>query len=447
VFQSNKLNLLIAVIAAIAIWAYVTTWVNPTNERTVTGVPVEFLNTELLAADGLVVASDSVAVNVVVEGTRSEVSSLTASDFYATANLKGFGLGTNYVEVSVTGPDRISVLEVNPERIEVVIAERLSVSKPIQLNFTKELPEGKEAGFVTLAPTEVDVSGEKANVDNVDHISVEVNPDDLRAEERTFQLDATPVTKDGDTVYDVMLSQTTIEVTLMLCDVKEVPLDIEIVGEPPDDKTVTKVSKPDTIFIRGSAEALANVGSVRGQSIDVSTLTESKVFTPDLDLPVGVELAERSADLVVNIEIGGVATKEFTFTADEIQISGLDEMHWANVNTASVTVTVYGTDEELAGFDKRDLVLYVDVSGQDYTLGFVDVPVKFLYEKDIDRVESEPVNVRVIVMEAPNGSGGSTSGGAVDNEGGNGSGDDAGNGSGNGSGGSATTDSSINEED
>jgi YbbR domain-containing protein len=398
---NKKLNLVIAIIAAISIWVYVTVIVNPEDKTTIKGIPVELVGLEALAADGLTVSNDSYAVDVTVSGSRSDRTALRPEDFKAVANIKGYPLGTNPVTVEITCPGRVTYVGQKPERIEVTVEEMVSVAKPIRLSYSKKFPKGMEPGFVSLSPQEIDVSGTKDAVSNVAFVNAEINSDELTEEKTTIAAEAVPSKTNGDRVYDVNLSQSTIDVTATLCHVKEVPLVIGVTGELDEGLTITKQDIPSTVSIRGSARALKGISEVRAESIDLTNLEETAIIEPDLILPDGVELADASRDLTVTIEIGGVEAREFTFTADQIEVIGIKDGYAAHVNTGTITVTVFGTADLIRDLTAEDLRVYVNLKDADYTAEFVDAIVKIKFTKKLARVESDPDQVRIIITKMP----------------------------------------------
>jgi YbbR domain-containing protein len=398
---NKKINLVISIVAAIAIWVYVTAVINPDTKRTIEGVPVELSGLDALAADGFTVSNDSYAVDVTVSGSRSDLNTLRPEDFKAVANVKGYSIGLNKVDVTVTGPGRATIINIRPERIEINIEEMVSVAKPIRLSYTSEFPSGTEPGFVTLSPHEIDVSGTKTAVSEVAYVTAEIDSSNLTEEESTIIAPAVPSKKNGDTVYDVTLSQNTIDVTATLCHVKEVPFSVELTGELDPGKTITRQDIPTTVSIRGSEKALAAISEVTAQPINISTLEETAIIEPNLNLPDGVELADASRHLTVTIEIGGVEAKEFTFTAEQIEVVGVKDGYTAHVNTGTISVLIFGTADQISKFTADDLKVFVDLEDIDFSLEFVDAVVQFKYKNDLSRIESTPEQVRIIITKIP----------------------------------------------
>ena len=71
--KNNKLNLLISIVCAIVLWAYITTVVNPETQRTISGIQVDLTNIEALNYRGFTINEGvPYRVDVTVKGARSD---------------------------------------------------------------------------------------------------------------------------------------------------------------------------------------------------------------------------------------------------------------------------------------------------------------------------------------------------------------------------------------
>jgi YbbR domain-containing protein len=414
-FRSNRFNLIISIVAAIAIWAFVVTVINPTQEKTFRNVPVELTNLAALAENDLTVSHEAVhVVDIKVSGTRSDIARINTDDITATADMTGFRKGTNNVIVEVALPSYVKLQDIQPLKIEVVVEDMVSVAKPVQLNYNGEFAKGYEAGFVTISPEEVEVYGTKDEVKQIAYVEAEVNTKDLLETPTELNPDAVAVTKTGDKQYFMTLSQSSVEVTATLCKVKEVPLKIEVTGAPLDGGEVTNIDIPATVSIRCNENELDKIKEVTGKAIDISKLKETTIISPELNLPAHVELANASKDITVTISIEGVEAVSFDYAADQIEIVGLADGLTAYVNTGKVTATVYGSKKVLEGVSAEDIVAYVDLSGVDFSKSTTaEVEVLLKYDKKFKKAECIPVNVRVTITSSGSDDKPSESAGAV----------------------------------
>ena len=399
-FRSNRINLLISIVCAIALWAYITTVVNPETERTISSIPVELVNIDALNDRGFTVNEGTAyLVDIAVRGARSEIAKLTAADFRATADMTGYRKGANAVPVSVTMPNNTELTQVRPESIQVNVVDLITVFKPVRLEFEEVFPRDQEPGFIEIIPDEMEVSGVTELVDSVDYIRALVKTGELTEDISTFRVEVFAIDKAGQPVYNVSLSQPSVEITGALCTTKVVPLRIETIGEPREDIEITDMYIPSYIIIRGVKEAVEEIEEVECRPVDLTdiTYTEEIPIEP-ISLPNGVEVADGSKALSVRVEVQGIVAREFEFTADMIEIINLDENLSGHVNTGRVVVTVLAPPDVITGITQDDIRLQVDAS--EYHRAVSAVEMEVMPECDIEArdIIIEPPKVRVTII-------------------------------------------------
>ncbi|HYE67038.1 MAG TPA: CdaR family protein, partial [Anaerovoracaceae bacterium] len=397
--NSNTFYKIISVLVAIVLWAYVIQVTEPVKNQTIQDVPVQLLNEESLAASGLALSGEaSYTVDVEIQAKRAELTKISAGDILAEANLFGYSMGKNYIPITVTAPDGITILAVKPIKIDVVIEEMVEVAKPIRIAFIGQFAEGIEAGQITTQPEEVLVSGAKSEVSAVAYVKAEVNTSNLTMESGTIQAKAVAVNSGGDVVQNVRLSSAFIDVTAKLCEVKEVPLTVDITGEVAQIYEVTSLDIPDSVKIKGTKEALAAVTGLTGTAIDISTVSSTSKLPIDISLPEGVEFATGYENLAVNIAIKPVATKQFTYTADEIQLEGIDGISSITITTPQITVTASGSEVVIAGLKKEDIEPYLELDAESLISATAKVQVR--YDKTLGHIAVDPEEVHITLNQS-----------------------------------------------
>lgn len=396
--NSNTFYKIISVLVAIVLWAYVLQVTDPMKEQTFTDVPIQLLNEESLTTRGLALSGEAVyTVDVKIRAKRADLGNITAGDIIANADLFGYSLGKNYIPVTVSAPEGVTILEVKPVKINVVIEELIEVAKPIRVSFLGQFEDGIEAGQVTTQPEEVQVSGAKSEVSAVAYVKVEVNTSKLTSERSTIQAKAVAVNSAGDVVQNVRLSASYVDVTARLFEVKEVPLSVEITGEVAPIYEVTNLDLPDSVKIKGTREALAAVTGLSGAAIDISSVSSTSKIPLDIPLPEGVEFANGYEALSVDITIKPVATKQFTYTADEIQLEGIDGISSITVTTPQITVTASGSEVVIAGLKKEDLELYLELDPESLISATAKVQIR--YDKQLGHIAVDPEEVHITLNQ------------------------------------------------
>ena len=387
------------------LWAYIITVVNPVTERTIGGIPVELVNLDALNDRGFTVSgivSGSV-IEATISGSRSEVARITSAEFRAFADMAGYRKGIANVPINLSGPGNMEIIQIRPETIEVEVVDLITVFKQVRLELDEELPEGKELGFIQIIPEEMEVTGVADAVDSVDYVRALAKEGDLTEELSTLRVDITAINKEGRVVYNVGFSQSSVEVTGMICTVKQVPLTVELIGEPHESIEVTDMYIPKYVSIRGKAADIEGITAAQTRQVDLSAITSTtEILLEDIlgpGLPEGVEIADASKNASVRIEVQGIARKEFRFTADMIEVVNLLPSLSGHVNTGSVIVTVLATRDVLAMVTQERIHLTVDASDSRWAASLIELDVK----AEIDGIEVkdiviEPRKVRVTIV-------------------------------------------------
>lgn len=396
--NSNTFYKIISVIVAVILWAYVIEATNPMKTHTYTDVPVQLLNEESLTARGLALSGEAnYTVDVKVQAKRAELSKISAGDIIANADLFGYSMGKNYIPVTVTAPDGVTIMEVKPIKINVVIEERVEVAKPIKVSFVGQFPEGIEAGQVKTQPEQILVSGAKSEVSAVAYVRAEVNISKLTEDTSTVQAKAVAVNIAGDVVQNVRLSSSFIDVSARLSEVKEVPLTVDITGQVAPIYEVTGMNIPGSVKIKGTKEALAGIGSLTAAAIDISTVSSTSKIPLTIPLPEGVEFAAGYENLTVDLSIKPIATKQFTYAADEIKMEGVDGTSAITITTPQITVTASGSEAVIAELVKGDLHPYITLDAESLISATARVQVR--YDKQLGHIAVDPEEVHITLNQ------------------------------------------------
>ena len=360
--REKTFNIIISIITALLLWAYVISQVNPSTTQVIDNVPVELLNLQSLTSRELAVAgSTEYTVDVVIEGTRADIAALDEKEIIAQADLFGWSEGTNYIPVTVEVPEEVDLVEIRSDKIEVNIETLIAVSKPVEIVYTGTLSEDSEVGGVEIKPEQIEITGAKSDVQEIDKVQVPIAIESLTEEGSIIQAEVIPVNQAGVAVDNVNLSAVYVDVFAAVYELKEVALDVSFVGSPGDGYGAeTKV--PDTIWIKGPASALKEIETVATADVDLAEIPEGGTVALSVILPEKVELSSRNQDLTAGIEIVEVGSKTFTYSSGEIFLEGLTKGRSVNMDTTSVEVTISANKELIGDISEEDLKLYIDVT-------------------------------------------------------------------------------------
>lgn len=362
--QSKKGNLILALILAIALWAYVVGEKNPDVSKEYKSIPITITNSDILEDEDMAVASVSTSkLNVKLSGNRSVISKVNAEDIDATVDVSKASLGENNLKIHLKVPGNTYVVQQSITEVTVRVEQRVRDNKSVEVKYRGKTEEGVEPSLLGVDPEEVEVSGVEGRVSRVDHVQATVKVSKVGDSESSVKSTLTPVDKNGKKVENVSLSQKQAIVSSILYYTKEVPLDVPVNGDS-DAKYERTVEAPETIVVKGDSAVLETMDSITAEPVDISNITEDKKIKIIPVLPEGITVARESEKLYLTVSVKSLLRdKTVTLDPAAIGISGVGEGLSAEVISTDITVKLTGTSEALESVDAASVSASCDVSG------------------------------------------------------------------------------------
>ena len=305
----------------------------------------------------------------------AEVGRLTADDFRATVDLSAVDPTGEPVSVRVnvvaTDP-RVTVFEVRPELITVVLDRRVPAVVPVRVA-RGPVAVGIEAGTTVFSPETATVTGPSMAVERVVAVRVNValDPGGINFDR---DVEANPIDAAGEVVHGVNVEPRTIHVTVPLFTNREsrtLPVNPVVTGAPaPGFRIAGIAADPQVISVEGDAEELNQLVQADTAPVAVFGATRDVTATVALALPTGVvPLAVTTVTVVVRVE---PVTETRTFTAG-FRLDGRDPDLRYDLAGKSVLLTLFGSVADLDRLAAAPLVVGVNVAGLDP--GIHELPV------------------------------------------------------------------------
>lgn len=180
----NILYLVLSIVIAAGIWYYVDEFNGRVVTQTVTGIPIEYINQDALADNGLMLAEGedsgtSTTIDITFKGNRRHIVQLDRSKIRVTANLASITeAGVQSVKPDLTYTDRkfnsgnTSVEEQSLYMATVNICELSHKEVELRCELTGNVAEGYSAGKVQLSQTSIAVRGQEEEIAKVSYAKV-----------------------------------------------------------------------------------------------------------------------------------------------------------------------------------------------------------------------------------------------------------------------------------
>jgi len=322
---------------------------------------------------------------------------LTASEIDVTADLSGLVKGENRVDLAVSLPNDMKLKSISDDKVRVTIEALVTAEKPVQLRYEGNIPEGKEPGAVTLSPDTVVVRGAASSIEKVEAVAAVVSASQIKAEPVELEAGLAAVDKDGNRIPYLFLSQSQASVRVAMLDLLTVPLELSVRGNVPNGYVLKSSQKPETITIKGTAEALSGIESIKGESIDISGEKESVDIPIQLTLPEGVELATASPNPTLQLVIEPKTAKSFTYDSGDLTPRGLAAGLAVDIPSQSILLSVQSSADVAAGLRAGDFTLALDLEG--FKAGTYKVAILVETQKTGIDYSVAPKEIQIIIRE------------------------------------------------
>ena len=393
--KNNKINLVLALLAAICLWAYVLGDDGSSYGGTMRNIPVNYINAEALERAGLVVLdTPTETVNVSYTGQRSLKNKVKITDFMVTVDLEGLREGENTVKVVVEKPENVEIKNISVQKVKVIVDKLAEEEKPVNVVITNQTSDDSEPYIVQVSREKIKVRGAETLVNSVTSLNAAVDASKVGMTMKSLSIELVPVNSKGEKVENVKLEYDNVSVTTIMHNKKTVSLKVPVIGN--NNTFVTReISVPKTITIKGTDELLSKIDSITCKTVDVSDIFENTQIPIQPLLPEGIEIATDSQNLQVIVSVAGAATREFTFSENDIVLEGVDENTIPTVDNITVKVSVSGNAEVIEQITESDFQLYADVSGLEK--GVHTVALKCVCENKGIEMEYNPSEIKVII--------------------------------------------------
>ena len=393
--RNKKVNILIAFVAALALWIYVTGKIEINSMKKFSDVKISIVNQNSLIESGYAVEKiEPGKIDVTLKGGRAALNSAKGSDIKATVDVYSRFKGKNNVNVDVEVPKNTRLESKSEDKVTVEIGNLVTAERNIEVHEKESLPE--KTVLVKSKPDseKVKIYGTKKNVAKV--VSVRALVDTSKVTEKDTEVSAklVPVDKSGNVVDFVSVASDEINITVRLEAYKTVKLNAKTKGSIDDKYQLDSIKSPEKIDIQGPAGTIKGITEVESEDIDISKIRESTKIKMVLRLPEGVKIKEGSEEPFLNVTIKRNNAKTFKFDISDVNIENLDENLSLNKGRGEITVVVRSKNNGKVDLEKSDIKLYGD--GRNFKRGSNTVTL-YTNKDDEYTVEIRPKTLTINV--------------------------------------------------
>ena len=385
--KSKLFSIVISVLAAMCLWVYVVTVVNPDSDMTIGNIPVTFSGAEVLREDhGLVITGDyQEFVSVHFYGKNTDLKTLdqhkdeikAVVDVSKVRSTKDYTMTYDITLPSAVSSSSITKMDKNPASITFSVERQIQKSVEIRGDFTNvRIAEGYMLDSTGFDYDSITIEGPESIVSTVDHAEVSLersNVDKTITESVPFVL----VDKSGAQVdpSQLTLSADSVEVTMKIVKYKVVPIEVQFTeGGGATTADLDVKYEPSAITLSGDSTVLDGLNSIQLEPIDLSLLASNdETVTRTILIPNDAKNVSGEETVSVHVTIKGKQIK--TLRVTNIVFVGVDEESFkATSLSQQVQVTIRADAADAAKIAASNVRIVADMSSYSQE-GTYQVPV------------------------------------------------------------------------
>ncbi len=411
--KSKILTMLLSLVAAFILWAYVVSVEAPESVKTYQNVPVVLDGKSALEdRDLILVGKKDFKVDLTLTGYRTDLNQLSSSNITVLVDLSQITTaGTHELNYTISYPGgiktgAIDTKQQDPQYVTVTVAERDTAEVSVVTYFDGVVPPNYSVDRqnVRLDHSTITVSGPKDVISKIAEARVDI---DLEGRNQTFTEPYAFVLCDSrgqplEGLEEVTTNVASVRATVRVVKMKEVPLKLQVIagGGLTEDMIQIEYSQP-SIIVSGSEKDLETFTEVNLGTLDLSTVTESGTFDYTITLPLGIDNVTGITAVSVSITIPQMETVTITIQASDIEALHVPEGMTVEFHTAELTISIRGPKELIALVRPENIVAVVDFANANLGSGdiyYVDIEIQGI--EGVGAVGVYPVSVKVVAQEA-----------------------------------------------
>ncbi len=369
----NVFARLVALLIAFGIWVYAKENDTVIGDISFSGIPVKIVNTSDTPLS--VISGYNSTVDVVLEGKKGTVRSITADDIEIVADVSDItSAGRHTVPIDISAPEGATVVSQSLSSVSVYMDKTISITVPVQVRYSAYmLDDGYELGDAVPSISQITVSGPENILKDVYAAETSLDLGHITGSV-VMTGDLVLIDADGSEISNpyVKLQTGAVQVSVPLQTVKTLPLTVDFkygyINETNSAITVT----PAEIEVKGEVSVLEGL-----EKLSVATIDEKHIsgdtFVQPIVLPDGVSKVSDADTATVRISHIGTALKSIVIT--DFDVHNPNALNY-EIQNSSLTVTLRGPVSALAEITGETVTASIELNFDKSVNGISTVPVK-----------------------------------------------------------------------
>ena len=375
-FTKNIGLKLLSILLALLLWLTVMNVEDPTVTQTISDIPVQIVNDDVITSRGYRYTVESgEKIDVRIKGRRSVVDNITVDDFVATADFSAFSsMKMVPIEVKCTD-DHVAEISwtARTDSMAIVLEDEDTATLSIRKDINGEVKEGYYLYDYSTETSLVSVKGAKSQVAVVKEVVADISLDGMK-DSVNIEVPLYAVDSDGERIdaKKITLIPETITIQLTITPIKQVPLVVRTIGAPAENYYLGDVDyAPKQINVTAEAEVLDKLSSL---DLDVTLSGDDTTIEKQVNLEeyieryyrnLGLKVVDQNTTMGIKVPIIKMEELSLDIKPEDVELIGKDDVKYKYTITQSwmSKILVRGKAEELTNIEVSDFNLYLNVEG------------------------------------------------------------------------------------
>ena len=411
--KRRTIYIALSILLAVVVWIFVDVYADDSpriRTKWFRDIPVDY-NTTVLTERGLMLLEEGTdqTVDIQLEGTRWNIALLDKEDIRVTVNLADISttgeqtLSASSTIVSFAGSyfsGRLSVERRDPYALTVNIGELYSKTVDVRCEILGNVADGYSAGELQLSPTELEIRGDREDIDPVSYARVTLNLGEDATSTVSQELEIQFYDENNQLLEGggIHSTEETVQATLPVYVTKELRLDMDFLEAPgARARNLDYEITPRTILVSGPAEILDSMDSIVLDQFNLLSLGETTNYSYAIPIPEGCE--NLSGVTRATLRISFADMQRATVSTSQITYTNLADGKAATVLTESLDVTIFGTSADVGAVTADDITVLADLSDFSGAAGTYTVPAEIQVNGGDIGISGGPYQVRVTITD------------------------------------------------
>ena len=289
-------------------------------------------------------------------------------DHEVSLDLTNYDVGTHKVKLEYNKPINTLNYKLDPSSLTVVIYPKVSETRSVSIDLinTDKLSETLVVSNVLLDKNDVIIKSYKEKLESVANVKAIVDVNLLNAKESgTYTLEDVKLVaydETGKEMKNIEIVPGTVTATVTITSPsKTIPLKVVPKGEVRSGSAISSITSSVTNVTVYADESILNELNYIEVEIDVTDLSEDKVYQKVINKPAGSRSISDTS-VTINVTMEKETSKDFENIS--IETENLDPKfiaQGASQNDANVTVTVKGVKSLLDTLETTNIKAYIDL--------------------------------------------------------------------------------------